>query len=313
MNHWFSNVHKNTARRLIDSNTNQVAWAWDSTAFGLGGPEGTITFNLRFPGQYYDVGTNQFYNHNRYYNPELGRYMEPDPIGLEGGLNPYAYAGSNPLMNVDPSGLDFQKLSNWYMSNVITSQASHFASIPKDYFRGDFPTVAQANANLIFNGGSGRDLNVNASRLMVEPNGSGQWGITSSGNTTLGVRVTGYRNDFGNWISSKWSTIPSNQNRGYWVYGELTMSSNGKLYSDTYNFEQHKHKDLFNNNSGFISTYVSNSLNAGRNLLTEIGAANAGGIKSFDIKSGVFKIDDGYKINFFNKPYCPSCPIPSMR
>ncbi|EOG4088798.1 RHS repeat-associated core domain-containing protein [Acinetobacter baumannii] len=64
-----------------------------------------MTFNLRFLGQYYDVGTNQFYNHNRFYNPELGRYMEPDPIGLEGGLNPYAYAGSNPVMNVDSSGL----------------------------------------------------------------------------------------------------------------------------------------------------------------------------------------------------------------
>ncbi|MFX7151998.1 RHS repeat-associated core domain-containing protein, partial [Acinetobacter baumannii] len=49
---------------------------------------------------------NQFYNHNRFYNPELGRYMEPDPIGLEGGLNPYAYAANNPVMNVDPSGLN---------------------------------------------------------------------------------------------------------------------------------------------------------------------------------------------------------------
>ena len=260
-----------------------------------------------------NAATGHFYNHNRYYNPELGRYMEADPIGLEGGLNPYAYAGSNPVMNVDSSGLDFQQLSNWDMSNAITSQASLFASLPKDYFRGDFPNVAQANANLTINGDLGRDLNVNASRLMVEPNGSGQWGVTRLGNTTLGVRVTGYRDDLGNWVSSKWNTIPSNQDKGYWVYGELTMSSNGKLYSDTYNFEQHKPKDSFNNNSGFISTYISNSLNAGRNLLTEIGATNAGGIKSFDIKSGVFKIDDGYKINFFNKPYCPSCSPPPMR
>lgn len=96
---------QNTPRRLINSGTQAVAWSWDSTAFGLGTPTGTETFNLRFPGQYFDAATGQFYNHNRYYNPELGRYMEADPIGLEGGLNPYTYAGSNPVMNVDPSGL----------------------------------------------------------------------------------------------------------------------------------------------------------------------------------------------------------------
>lgn len=59
---------------------------------------------------------------------------------------------------------------------TITSQTSLFAGLPKDYFMGDFLTVAQANANLPINGGSGRNLYVNASRLMVEPNGSSQWG-----------------------------------------------------------------------------------------------------------------------------------------
>lgn len=97
---------QNTPRRLIDSTSHAVVWSWDSTAFGLGNPTGSVTFNLRFPGQYYDVGTNQFYNHNRFYNPELGRYMEPDPIGLEGGLNPYAYAGSDPINKIDSTGLN---------------------------------------------------------------------------------------------------------------------------------------------------------------------------------------------------------------
>ncbi|WP_333663669.1 RHS repeat domain-containing protein [Acinetobacter sp.] len=96
---------QNTPRRLVDSSNQEIVWAWDSTAFGVGQPQGNITFNLRFPGQYYDASSNLFYNHNRYYNPELGRYMEPDPIGLEGGSNPYAYAGSNPVMNTDASGL----------------------------------------------------------------------------------------------------------------------------------------------------------------------------------------------------------------
>ncbi len=83
-----------------------MVWSWDSTAFGVAPPSvETVKFNLRFPGQVYDELTKQHYNLNRYYSPELGRYLEADPIGLEGGLNPYAYAGSNPVNAVDPSGL----------------------------------------------------------------------------------------------------------------------------------------------------------------------------------------------------------------
>ena len=110
--------HLNTPRRLVDSANHAIVWSWDSTAFGLGNPTGSITFNLRFPGQYYDVGTGHFYNHNRFYNPELGRYMEADPIGLEGGLNPYAYAGSNPVMFTDSSGLKLDMLDNAGLSMV---------------------------------------------------------------------------------------------------------------------------------------------------------------------------------------------------
>lgn len=103
----------NTPRMLIDNSNNAVVWQWQSTAFGVGKPTGSVKFNLRFPGQYYDEFTGLHYNLNRYYNPEIGRYMEPDPIGLEGGLNPYAYAGSNPISNVDPSGLDYSSGYNW--------------------------------------------------------------------------------------------------------------------------------------------------------------------------------------------------------
>lgn len=96
----------NTPRMLVDNSNNAIVWQWQSTAFGVGKPTGSITFNLRFPGQYFDEFTGLYYNLNRYYNPELGRYMEADPIGLEGGSNPYAYANNNPISNVDPNGLD---------------------------------------------------------------------------------------------------------------------------------------------------------------------------------------------------------------
>ena len=97
--------HQNKPRRGINASTQQVVWSWDPDAFGAIQPTGSVTINLRFPGQYYDQQSGLYYNHNRYYNPELGRYMEPDPTGLEAGLNPYSYVSNNPVNSVDPTGL----------------------------------------------------------------------------------------------------------------------------------------------------------------------------------------------------------------
>jgi RHS repeat-associated protein len=66
----------------------------------------TATLNLRFPGQYYDQETGMHYNYFRYYDPETGRYMRSDPIGLVGGMNTYAYVLGSPLRWSDYRGLD---------------------------------------------------------------------------------------------------------------------------------------------------------------------------------------------------------------
>ncbi|MBK9584882.1 MAG: RHS repeat protein [Alphaproteobacteria bacterium] len=82
-----------------------TVWTWDAGAFGKETPTGSATLNLRFPGQYYDSESTLHYNWNRYYNPATGRFISSDPIGLAGGLNPYAYSSLNPLLLIDPLGL----------------------------------------------------------------------------------------------------------------------------------------------------------------------------------------------------------------
>lgn len=100
------NDHLGTPQRLI---TGEGTVVWQSAALPFGRTQvqlGTVQNNLRFPGQYFDAETGLHYNWNRYYDPETGRYLSPDPIGLDGGFNLYAYVENDPVNLVDPEGLD---------------------------------------------------------------------------------------------------------------------------------------------------------------------------------------------------------------
>ncbi|WGL15413.1 DUF6531 domain-containing protein [Microbulbifer bruguierae] len=102
--------HLNTPRAGTDK-TNNITWRWESDAFGVpmkkstSSKENQITINLRFPGQYYDQESGLHYNYFRDYDPGLGRYIQSDPIGLNGGLNIFAYVGASPLSFFDNLGL----------------------------------------------------------------------------------------------------------------------------------------------------------------------------------------------------------------
>ncbi|MDQ0946064.1 RHS repeat-associated core domain-containing protein [Streptomyces sp. V1I1] len=83
-----------------------LAWRARSTAWGITqwNRDSTAYTPLRYPGQYFDPETGLHYNVNRYYDPDLGRYITPDPLGLAPAINHYAYV-PNPFTLADPLGL----------------------------------------------------------------------------------------------------------------------------------------------------------------------------------------------------------------
>ncbi|MBW4590146.1 MAG: DUF4258 domain-containing protein [Aetokthonos hydrillicola CCALA 1050] len=61
-------------------------------------------YRLKFPGQQFDSESGLYYNYFRTYDPTLGRYLESDPIGLDGGWNLYNYANQSPILYADRRG-----------------------------------------------------------------------------------------------------------------------------------------------------------------------------------------------------------------
>jgi len=96
---------------MLMSEAGKLAWNAQLDLYGVPREEtagieaGDRTTNpLRYPGQYYDEETGLCYNRWRYYDPETGRYISEDPIGLRGGLSVFGYVPDT-LADVDPLGL----------------------------------------------------------------------------------------------------------------------------------------------------------------------------------------------------------------
>lgn len=102
--------HLATPRIAFDPTTDAQQWKWDflGSAFGDNAAQiaaGGVDVKLRFPGQQFDSETGLHYNQFRDYEAVTGRYIESDPIGLDGGVSTYSYVNHRPLNRVDPWGL----------------------------------------------------------------------------------------------------------------------------------------------------------------------------------------------------------------
>jgi len=98
--------------QIVTDESGAVIWSARYLPFGEAATDedsdadgNAYTLDLRFPGQYYDEESGLHYNHFRTYDPTLGRFLESDPIGMEGGPNPFLYAKAHPMRFTDPLGL----------------------------------------------------------------------------------------------------------------------------------------------------------------------------------------------------------------
>lgn len=99
-----------TPVRVEDVERNVVWRARSISPYGMVDlePGASVELRLRFAGHFYDEHLELHYNRYRDYDPKLGRYLQPDPIGHDGGVNLYAYP-SSPLVHVDLLGLVHRK------------------------------------------------------------------------------------------------------------------------------------------------------------------------------------------------------------
>ncbi len=98
--------HLGTPQELTNPE-GEIVWSAHYRAYGQIArlDVGKIDNPLRFQGQYFDQESGLHYNRHRYYNPDIGRYLTPDPVKLAGGINGYQYV-PNPTGWVDPLGLN---------------------------------------------------------------------------------------------------------------------------------------------------------------------------------------------------------------
>jgi len=100
-------VHTDHINRPIRMSTTAKVMVWQAEWNPWGGVQslsGALANNLRFLGQWFQIETGLHYNWHRHYDPTIGRYTQPDPLGFVDGPSVWAYAGSGPQRYFDPDG-----------------------------------------------------------------------------------------------------------------------------------------------------------------------------------------------------------------
>lgn len=221
--YWYHNDHLGMPRVMTDA-SGGGEWRIEFDPFGNKTAVSVeyVVNNLRFPGQYFDAESGLHYNYFRYYDPKTGRYIEPDPIGLRGGLNPYPYVRGNPINRVDRFGLQdcSQKdceSCEWIVDQGGTAGAALFIGYSRT------PTEFRCR------GGNKRCRGVIVCSSLGLQIGAGfQWNIDFESTIGTGSIITGVckSDDLENYVFTSWNigagrytTSGSNIAVGFWSVG----------------------------------------------------------------------------------------------
>lgn len=131
---YFLTDHLRSTSALTDSTGNVVeTLSYDS----FGNNAGSARTRYTYTGRERDPDTGLLYYRARFYDPQIGRFMSEDPIGLAGGINFYAYVGNSPVNHVDPWGLQKRSCKLlleliWEAFNTLQERASDLIKDPQN-------------------------------------------------------------------------------------------------------------------------------------------------------------------------------------
>ncbi|MFL6230732.1 MAG: DUF6765 family protein [Pyrinomonadaceae bacterium] len=131
-----------STRLLLDERA-RITDRLDYDSFGDGA--GSPVTRYAYTGRERDEQTGLYYYRARWYDPQLGRFLSEDPIGLSGGMNMYSYTSNNPVNRTDPSGL-YESDVHYYLTYYLAMKTGCFS---------------QADARLIANSDQYVDENPN--------------------------------------------------------------------------------------------------------------------------------------------------------